>query len=132
MSTKAAYHYAVGKRKTAVARVKLIENGNGEITVNGQDIKDYFPPVLREIALAPLKMTGNSKMFDIEVKIVGGGPNGQSEAMRHGISRALVLFGPEHRTELKRAGFITRDSRSRERKKPGLKRARRAPQWAKR
>lgn len=126
------YFYATGKRKCSIARVKLFENGNGEITVNEQPLKKYFHGVLPETALAPLVLTNQNKTFDISVSVKGGGKNGQSEAMRHGISKALLVFDPAFRTALKKAGFLRRDARIRERKKPGLKRARRAPQWCKR
>jgi small subunit ribosomal protein S9 len=133
MSTKAsAYYYAAGKRKTSIARVKLYEDGVGEVTVNDRPVKSYFPGSLSEIALSPLALTEHPQSFDISVSVVGGGAHGQSEAMRHGISKALLLFNPELRTILKKAGFLRRDARIRERKKPGLKRARRAPQWQKR
>jgi small subunit ribosomal protein S9 len=129
---KQQYFYGTGKRKTSIARVRLLENGNGTITVNEHPIQKYFPGSLPERALAPLNLTNTGKSFDIVVHIQGGGKNSQSEAMRHGISRALLLFDPAFRTALKKAGFLTRDARIRERKKPGLKRARRAPQWCKR
>jgi len=131
-ATKHQYFYSVGKRKTAIARVKLIENGNGEATVNGRSLKDYFGPVERENAVAPLKLTGHQKAFDLEARVLGGGMSAQSDAVRHGVSRALILFDPELRPALKREGFLRRDARVKERKKPGLKRARRAPQFSKR
>lgn len=126
------YHGSVGKRKCAIACVKLYVDGVGEVTVNGQPIRDYFTPLLVQGALAPLKMTGTQSQFDIDVKVIGGGVSAQSDAVRHGITRALVLLNPDLRRELKRAGFLRRDSRIKERKKPGLKRARRAPQFSKR
>ncbi|MBT3835346.1 30S ribosomal protein S9 [Candidatus Peribacteria bacterium] len=132
MAKAAQYFYGTGKRKTSIARVRLFENGTGKCTVNTLPFGDYFFHPLTEVALAPLDITDNKKNFDLEVKVEGGGKNSQSEAMRHGISRALLLFDPELRTTLKKAGFLRRDARIRERKKPGLKRARRAPQWCKR
>jgi len=126
------YHYSAGKRKTSVARVKIFEGGSGAFTVNGKEFKEYFKGVSRENALAPLTMTDNAKVFDVEVTVKGGGKESQSDAIRHGISRALVLFNPDLRPMLKKEGFLRRDARIKERKKPGLKRARRAPQWQKR
>jgi small subunit ribosomal protein S9 len=130
--TSKQYFYASGKRKTAIARVKLYQGGNGEITVNKKKLKEYFAGIQVENAIAPLSLTGQKSSFDVVVELLGGGKSSQSDAMRHGISRALLLVHPEFRTELKRAGFIRRDSRIKERKKPGLHRARRAPQWQKR
>lgn len=126
------YFCATGKRKCAIARVKLFENGNGEITVNDLPLKKYFHGTLPEVALSPLDLTNQNRTFDVSVSVKGGGKNSQSEAMRHGISKALLVFDPAFRTALKKAGFLRRDARIRERKKPGLKRARRAPQWCKR
>ena len=129
---KRQYYYSAGKRKTSVARVKLYEKGSGAVTVNEKELKDYFTGVSRENAVAPLKLTGTTSNFDVEVFVQGGGKESQSDAMRHGISRALILCDPDLRPDLKRAGFLRRDARIKERKKPGLKRARRAPQWQKR
>lgn len=126
------YFYATGKRKLAVARVRLYEAGNGECAVNGEPLKKYFFGILPENALAPLVLTNLRSSFDVSVIVRGGGKNAQSDAMRHGLSRALLLYDPGLRLSLKKAGFLRRDARSRERKKPGLKRARRAPQFAKR
>lgn len=126
------YFYACGKRKTAIAKVKLFENGSGEVMVNNLKLTNYFTPPQKENALAPLALTGKKNDFDIEVILTGGGKAAQSDAMRHGISRALIIFDTELRPDLKRAGFLRRDARVKERKKPGLKRARKSPQWAKR
>jgi len=126
------YFYANGKRKTAVARVRLYENGTGKIVVNEQPIDDYFFGILIGNVKSPLKLTTTQKTFDISVKVIGGGISSQSDAVRHGIAKALLEFDPGFRADLKKAGFLTRDSRVKERKKFGLKRARRAPQWAKR
>jgi len=126
------YTYSVGKRKTAIARVKLFQDGKGEIKVNDKPAKQYFTPLQIENLFAPLVLTGQKGSFDIEARLMGGGKSAQSDAVRHGISRALLLINPEFRTELKRAGFLRRDSRTKERKKPGLHRARRAPQFSKR
>ena len=126
------YFYANGKRKTSVARVRLYENGKGEIIVNDQPIKDYFFGELITSVKAPLKMANALKLFDVTAMVEGGGVSSQADAVRHGISKALLEYDPELRKELKKAGFLTRDARIKERKKYGLKRARRAPQWAKR
>lgn len=126
------YFYACGKRKTAIARVKLYENGNGDVEVNEGKFDAYFTPLQREVAMSPLTLVGKKGDYTITVTVVGGGKNAQAEAMRHGISRALLLIDPELRTSLKREGFLRRDARVKERKKPGLKRARRAPQFSKR
>lgn len=131
-STTSKYHYACGKRKTAIASVRLIENGTGNIIVNEQPVKDYFYGTLIGLIKAPLKLAGAVKTFDISVKVSGGGKSAQAEAVRHGIARALVDINLENRPALKKAGFLIRDSRTKERKKPGLKKARKSPQWAKR
>lgn len=128
-----------GRRKSSVAQVKMVP-GTGKITVNGRDVKDYFPYETYVMDLMqPLEKTNNEKTFDITVKTNGGGTSGQAGAIRLGITRALIEYDKEnegkedsYRTILKRAGFVTRDSRAKERKKPGLKEARRAPQFSKR
>lgn len=128
------YVYAVGKRKTAIAIVKLFPKGKGDLTVNGRKLKEYFP-VGQDVAsiLAPFKAAEVSeKEYDLEIKLVGGGVSAGAEACRHGVSRALVKEDESRRGILRKVGFLTRDSRTKERKKPGLKRARRAPQWSKR
>ncbi|MBU0706458.1 MAG: 30S ribosomal protein S9 [Patescibacteria group bacterium] len=126
------YFYANGKRKTSVARIRLYENGKGEIIVNDKPINEYFFGELIVSVKAPLKIANALKLFDITAFVEGGGVSSQADAVRHGISKALLEYDPELRSQLKKAGFLTRDSRTKERKKPGLKRARRAPQWAKR
>jgi len=127
------YYYAVGKRKTAIARVRLYPKGKGLITINEKPLDDYFKLLTSAgIITSPLKMTGTGKEFDISVRISGGGISAQADAVRHGIARALLVYNDTFRTTLKKAGFLTRDSRIKERKKPGLKRARRAPQFSKR
>jgi small subunit ribosomal protein S9 len=131
MATR-SYFFSVGKRKTAVARVRMYQDGKGEATVNGLPIKEYLAGIQIENALAPLTLTSTKNQFDIEAVVLGGGKSAQSDAVRHGISRALLLFNPELRHELKQAGFLRRDSRIKERKKPGLHKARRAPQFSKR
>lgn len=130
---KRQYFSGIGKRKTAIARVKLYEDGTGEVTVNGLKVKEYFHTVfLVENALSPIVLSNLKGRLDIDVITRGGGKAAQSDAVRHGISRALLLLNPEYRGDLKRAGYLRRDARIKERKKPGLKRARRAPQWQKR
>jgi len=127
------YYYANGKRKTAVARVKLFLSGSGEITVNDKSINEFFTvPYHHEVIKSPLRLVGHVKTFDIKATTIGGGINAQAEAIRHGIAKALLEYDQSLRLTLKKAGFLTRDARIKERKKPGLKRARRAPQWNKR
>ena len=132
MEKKAQYFGSVGKRKTAIARVKLYQSGSGTVMVNGMPLKAYFAGVQIENAVAPLALIGAKTAYDVEAFVQGGGKVAQSEAVRHGISRALLLANPDVRSDLKRAGFLRRDSRIKERKKPGLHRARRAPQFSKR
>ena len=130
---KKPYMYGTGRRKSSVARVHLIPNGTGAITINGRDIDDYFGlDTLKLIVRQPLVTTGTVGKVDIEATVSGGGVTGQAGALRHGISRALLLVNPEFRPVLKRAGYLTRDPRMKERKKYGLKAARRAPQFSKR
>lgn len=127
------YIHAVGRRKEAKARVRMSESGHGQLMINGRDLKAYFPNFqLFDLILAPLKLTGQEGKHDISVKVVGGGQRGQAEAVRHGISRVLVKWQAEFKPALKKTGYLTRDARTKERKKFGLKKARRAPQWAKR
>lgn len=126
------YYFGLGKRKSAVARVRLFLDGEGKVTVNGMALKAYLVDIGPENALAPLALTDNLKKVDLDIEVEGGGKSAQSDAIRLGISRALILVAPEHRTTLKHAGFMRRDSRIKERKKPGLHRARRAPQFSKR
>ena len=132
MSPARPYFYGLGKRKSAIARVRLFEDGEGKVTLNGGSFKEYFFSTLVENALAPLVLTDLAKKVDLELFVLGGGKVAQSDAIRLGISRTLVLKDPALRGTLKQAGFLRRDSRIKERKKPGLKRARRAPQFAKR
>ena len=127
-----AYFYGTGRRKKSVARVRLYP-GNGNITVNGRNIDEYFGlETLKLIVRQPLALTGTAEKFDVICKVAGGGVTGQAGAIRHGISRALLLADENYRAELKKAGFLTRDPRMKERKKYGLKAARRAPQFSKR
>ena len=121
-----------GKRKTSVARVRLT-TGTGNITVNGKDVKEYFVlESLIKIVKQPLELTELSNSVDVRANIYGGGIAGQAGALRHGITKALIEFKEELRPELKKAGFVTRDARKKERKKYGLKKARKAPQFSKR
>ena len=130
---KKPYMYGTGRRKSSVARVHLIPNGTGAITINGRDIDDYFGlETLKLIVRQPLVTTDLLGKVDVVVTVAGGGVSGQAGAIRHGISRALVVMNPENRASLKAAGFMTRDPRMKERKKYGLKAARRAPQFSKR
>ncbi|USN53906.1 MAG: 30S ribosomal protein S9 [Candidatus Nomurabacteria bacterium] len=130
---KRDYLYAVGRRKTAVARVRRLAGGVGEITVNEKPLNEYFPePELHTIVKSPIDLVAADERFAYTVKVQGGGKHSQAEAVRHGIARVLLVADPEHRKALKQAGWLTRDARVKERKKPGLKRARRAPQWQKR
>lgn len=126
------YYYGTGRRKHSVARVRLYP-GTGSITINGRDIDDYFGlDTLKLIVRQPLELTDTLGKFDIICNVGGGGVSGQAGAIRHGISRALLVFNEELRPTLKKAGFLTRDPRMKERKKYGLKAARRAPQFSKR
>ncbi|KKR34632.1 MAG: 30S ribosomal protein S9 [Candidatus Magasanikbacteria bacterium GW2011_GWA2_40_10] len=123
---------SVGRRKTASARVRL-SPGTGKITVNGKALEVYFPYFeWQNIVKAPLTAVNKEKTFDVSAKIVGGGQKGQATAVQLGIARALVVWNDELKKSLKTQGYLTRDARVKERKKPGLKRARRAPQWSKR
>ena len=125
-------YWGTGRRKTSVARVRLLP-GNGKITVNDRDVEEYFDSdSLKQALREPLVISETADKFDIAVNVHGGGTTGQSGAIRHGISRALIKSDPELRPILKKAGFLTRDSRMKERKKYGLKKARRAPQFSKR
>ena len=131
--SKKKYYYGTGRRKSSVARVRVYENGTGAITINGRDIDDYFGlETLKLVVRQPLVTTETLGKVDVVVTVAGGGVSGQAGAIRHGISRALLLLNPEFRAALKAAGFLTRDPRMKERKKYGLKAARRAPQFSKR
>ena len=132
-TSKKPYLYGTGRRKSSVARVHLFAGGTGTITVNGRDIDDYFGlETLKYIVRQPLVSTGTAGKVDITATVKGGGVTGQAGAIRHGISRALLQVDESYRPVLKEAGFLTRDSRMKERKKYGLKAARRAPQFSKR
>lgn len=126
------FNYGTGKRKNAVARTRVYQ-GTGQITVNGRPYEDYFPrKTLQMIVQQALKLTKNVEKLDIKVNVCGGGVSGQAQAVRHGISRALIEMDPELRGTLKRAGFLTRDARKKERKKYGLAGARARFQYSKR
>ena len=125
-------YYGTGRRKKAIARVRLT-TGNGDIKVNGKTLDEYFgADTLKYIVRQPLMITNTADKFDIDVKVIGGGFTGQAGAIRHGLARALVESSSELRPQLKSAGFLTRDPRMKERKKYGLKKARKAPQFSKR
>ncbi len=127
------YYYGTGRRKTAVARVRVYPNGGGRIVVNGRPVEQYFG---RELYVAqirsPFRVLELPGTFDLSVKVAGGGTTGQAEAIRHGVARALVRADEGFKSPLRKAGFLTRDQRMKERKKYGLKRARKAPQYTKR
>ena len=131
--TKKPYMYGTGRRKSSVARVHLIPNGSGVITVNGREIDDYFGlETLKLIVRQPLVTTNTMSKVDVDATVKGGGVSGQAGAIRHGIARALIVLDENYRSTLKAAGLLTRDQRMKERKKYGLKAARRAPQFSKR
>ena len=131
--SKRAYQYGTGRRKSSVARVRVYENGTGSIIINGRDIDEYFGlDTLKLLVRQPLVATDLLGKVDLVITVAGGGVTGQAGAIRHGVSRALLGVNPEFRAVLKAAGFLTRDPRMKERKKYGLKAARRAPQFSKR
>ena len=131
--SKKKYFYGTGRRKSSVARVRVYENGTGSIIINGRDIDNYFGlDTLKLVVNQPLVAANLVGKVDVVVTVAGGGVSGQAGAIRHGISRALLQLNPEYRATLKAAGFLTRDPRMKERKKYGLKAARRAPQFSKR
>ena len=125
-------YYATGRRKTSAARV-FLTSGSGKVTVNGKELDAYMPtPTSRTTCTTPFQLTNTNNQFDARITVTGGGVTGQSEAIRHGVSRALVAINPELRATLKKAGFLTRDSRMVERKKYGKHKARRSTQFSKR
>ena len=131
--SKKPYLYGTGRRKSSVARVHLFPNGTGSITINGRSIDEYFGlDTLKMVVRPPLEATENTGKMDVVATVTGGGVSGQAGALRHGIARALLLASEDYRPILKKAGFLTRDPRMKERKKYGLKAARRAPQFSKR
>ncbi len=132
-SVKKVQYWGTGRRKKAVARVRLIPGGEGNIVINKRSLEEYFAQdTLKYIVKQPLELTGKLDSYDVAVNVVGGGLTGQAGAIRHGVARALIVAEPELRGALKKAGFLTRDPRTKERKKYGLKGARRAPQFSKR
>jgi|AntAceMinimDraft_18_1070375.scaffolds.fasta_scaffold40982_2 small subunit ribosomal protein S9 len=127
------YIEAVGRRKTAVARIRIWTKSGEGFLVNEKNYQDYFPTIeSQKILLSPIEMISSEDKFKVSARVKGGGSHAQAEAVRHGLSRALIKFNPEFRKQLKKSGFLTRDPRMRERKKFGLKRARKGPQWSKR
>ena len=122
-----------GRRKKSIARVRITPNGTGQIVINERELNDYFGlGTLQQIVKQPLVLTGLEGKMDVTVNVYGGGLTGQAGAIRHGIARALVVYNEQYKAELKKAGFLTRDSRAKERKKYGLKKARKSPQYSKR
>lgn len=133
MAKVAKYFYSVGRRKTAAARVKLFPNGTGKVTINDKDYKEYFPYFKENQNLElPFTAIGEEGKYDVEIKVKGGGPASQGEACRLGIARNLLKVNEDNKAVLRTEGYLTRDPRAKERKKPGLKRARKSPQWSKR
>ena len=127
------YYQGTGRRKASTARVRIFPGGSGSITINGRNLEDYFSrPRDVNVTKEPLQLTAMIEKFDVTVKVVGGGDSGQAGAVCHGIARALVEADPDLRPTLRKAGLLTRDPRAKERKQPGLKRARKAPQYTKR
>ncbi len=129
---KGKFIKAIGRRKTSSAQARLYKDGRGLIVVNGLRINQYFSEGEAAVAVQPLKLVGRLKDFDFSILVRGGGKRAQAEAVRHAIARALIVFDKEIKPTLKVKGFLTRDARKTERKKPGLKKARKAPQWSKR
>ena len=131
--TKKPYILATGRRKKSIARVRILENGTGKVEINGVNIDEYFKSdILKQIVNAPIALTGLNGKLDVFVTAQGGGLSGQAGAIRHGIARAIDKMNASFHTELKTAGYLTRDPRAKERKKYGLKKARKAPQFSKR
>ena len=131
--SKKQYQYGTGRRKSSIARVRVYEGGTGSITINGRDIDEYFGlETLKMVVRQPMVATETLGKLDVICTVTGGGVTGQAGAIRHGVARALLGVNPEYRATLKAAGLLTRDPRMKERKKYGLKAARRAPQFSKR
>ena len=131
---KGEYYYGMGRRKTAVARVRLFPDGDGSITVNGKNAQVYFGQRDAHMATiaGPLRVLDLNNTYTMTVRVVGGGTSGQAGAIRHALARALIRMNPDFKVALRKGGYLTRDPRMKERKKPGLKRARKAPQYTKR
>ena len=130
---KKVQYWGTGRRKKAIARVRLIPGGEGAIVINKRDITEYFPQdTMKLIVRQPLVLTNTLDKYDVFVNVCGGGYTGQAGAIRHGIARALIVAEPELRSALKKEGYLTRDPRAKERKKYGLKKARKDPQFSKR
>lgn len=131
---KGEYYYGMGRRKTSVARVRIYPNGDGSIIINGKKSQEFFGerPSVHATITAPLRLLDLGENFTLTVKVAGGGTSGQAGAIRHALSRALLRLNEETKPALRKAGYLTRDPRMKERKKPGLKRARKAPQYTKR
>lgn len=133
LKNKQVQFLGTGRRKKAIARVRLLPNGNGNFEVNGKSLDEYFGlDTLKQIASQALVLANAQEKYDVKVNVVGGGLSGQAGAINHGIARALILAEEDLKPELKKAGFLTRDSRMKERKKYGLKKARKASQFSKR
>lgn len=131
--TKKQYIETIGRRKTSTARVRLTSAPKNTFVINDKDIQSYFPTIeLQKIVSEAITSEGNKSFYTVSVKVKGGGIHSQAEAVRHGIARGLVKYTPEEKAKLKQAGFLKRDPRSKERRKYGLKKARKAPQWSKR
>ncbi|OIO08142.1 30S ribosomal protein S9 [Candidatus Falkowbacteria bacterium CG_4_9_14_3_um_filter_36_9] len=129
---KGKFINSIGRRKSSSAQIRLYKNGNGAIIINGLKANKYFSQSLAAFILQPLKLAGHLRDFNISILAKGGGKVGQASAIKHGLTRALVIFDIKLRPSFKAKGWLTRDAREKERKKPGLKKARKAPQWAKR
>jgi small subunit ribosomal protein S9 len=131
---KGEYYYGMGRRKTSVARVRLFPNGDGSIIINGKSAQNYFGERGTILALlnSPLRLLDLGDTYTMTIRVVGGGTSGQAGAIRHALARALLRMNPDFKAVLRKAGYLTRDPRTKERKKPGLKRARKAPQYTKR
>ena len=132
-TSKKAQFWGTGRRKKSIARVRIIPEGTGKIVINGKGLDEYFDlETLKIIVKQPLTLTETENKFDVYANVYGGGSTGQAGAIRHGIARAMVMFNEEFKPAIKSAGFLTRDPRMKERKKYGLKKARKAPQFSKR
>ncbi len=133
VANKKNQFWGTGRRKKSIARVRLIPEGSGKIVINGKSLDEYFDlDTLKLIVKQPLALTETENKFDIYANVIGGGISGQAGAVRHGIARAMILYDEKYKEEIKKAGFLTRDPRMKERKKYGLKKARKAPQFSKR